>query len=252
MVDRRNSLRALANWIMTGSVVTGGFFLALLAWTLLRDESPRPFSWRLKNWWAAGGFCSIFALLLGYLILQVLAGGALTPKTLASTGAWIALLPFLLFGSCAGDAYQGASALGWIGPSTPRVATTVHKFSAEQGAWVRTGDGAGDLETWTEYGLVVSGDCCGEWEVPGRGTVVGDEVSVSEDVYDGHRVGSRISIVELPGARYPNLRLSQSVEKSTRNGLFFASIWGIASFAGLLGMRRQLVALSPSPLSSPD
>lgn len=251
MVDRRNSPRALVNWILTGGVVAVAF-VSLLAWTLLRDESPRLFSWRLQDWWAAGGLCSILALLLAYLLLQVLAGGALTPKALGSTGAWLALLPFLLLGNCAGDAYQGARALGWVGPSTERLATTVHKLAAERGAWARTGDGGGDFETWTEYSLVVSGDCCGEWELPGGGTVVGDEVPVSEDVYDGHRVGTPISIVALPGADYPNLRLSKGVEKSTRDGLFFALLWGIVAVAGLLGVRRRLVDLSLSPPPTPD
>jgi hypothetical protein len=138
---------------------------------------------------------------------------------------------------------DGARALGWVGESTEQQVATAYKLSQKNGGWVRTGDGGGEFEEWTEYRLIVKARCCGEWELPNGDLLTGYEIPVSEEVYRRHTAGSRISIVELPGEPYPSHRLSINVKENTRSDSIGAVFWTVIAFAMVLKMRKTLVLL---------
>lgn len=228
------------NWVLTLAAILSVYFAGLLV--LLRDGFS-PMVWRLEEWWQRGGFCQVGALVLGYLILQLLAGGHLNVSQLRRTATWLALVPCLLAGKCTGSAYQGAWALGWIGESTEKRVSTAHKHSYENGAWVRTGDGGGEFEEWTEYYLIVEATCCGEWEFPDGTILTGYEIPVSQEAYRGHTVGSWVSVVDLPGEPYPSHRLSTNVKENTKFDIAAGAFWIAIAFVAVLKMRRRLVLL---------
>src|SRR5215210_5030618 len=100
------------NWLLTGLLCLGGYTILVIG-ILAPGPSGWPLLWRLEDWWASGGFCSLAAIVIGYILIQGVGRGSLTPSLLGK-GGFLLLFPFLLLGNCTGDAYQGAEALGWI------------------------------------------------------------------------------------------------------------------------------------------
>lgn len=137
------------------------------------------------HWLQRGEFCCLIALFLGYILLQTFAQGALSLRKMHQTGAWILLIPWLLAGSSAGEAYQGARALGWIGEGTGTTIRTIHKSPPSGPPY--------DID----YLLYVPG-CCSYLEIPGFSGEVA-EIPISKETYKGHTVGSEIHVVEMPG-----------------------------------------------------
>jgi len=239
-MDRSLKATIVRNWVLSLAAILSVYLVGLLI--LLRDRTW-PIAWKLEEWWQRGGFCQIGAVVLGFLILQLLAGGYLNVRQLRKTSAWLALVPCLLAGNCAGKAYQGARALGWIGESTERSLATAHKLSYDTGEWVRTGDGGGEFEGRTEYRLIVRERCCGEWELRDGTLLTGYEIPVSKEVYLHHRVGSTVSIVDLPGEPYPSHRLSVNVETEIPSYAIGVALWTGLALVAVLKMRKQLVML---------
>jgi hypothetical protein len=214
------------NWLLTGLLCLGGYIL-LVIWILAPGPSEWPLLWRLEDWWMSGGFCSLAAIVLGYILIQGAGRGSLTPRLLGKGGFFL-LLPFLVLGDCAGDAYQGARSLGWIGAGTGRAVRTIDKdFSNYDGH--------------RDFRLIVRDqkNPILEWELPNGKVVQGFEVPVSEEVYERHRVGSRISIVELPGESYPNYRLEETAKEQVPWNAAFAVMWSALAAFEFRYLRRE-------------
>lgn len=231
-------MQSIRNWALTGAFYLGAY--SLLICLYVRGRMPDgSLAWALKDWWTGGGFCTAIAAVTGYLLLQLLAGGYMKVPHLWRTGAWAVLLVFLCLGSCAGSVYQRAYALGWIGEGTPVQAQTIGKSTADLG----DGDTRYTLEVSAAYSpeLRQLPSCCL------HGLEL--EVVVPETVYESHRVGSQISIVELPGLDYPRLHLEESIKNGTRAYLFWFFVFLALSFMSLIWLRPSLVRLSSDPKS---
>ena len=217
----------LRNWLLSGLICIGGYLFFVLVVFGQRDI---PLLWRLEEWWARGGFCVLIALAVGYFFAQIIGRGTLSP-TLLWRGGFLYLVPFLFLGNCAGQGYQGARALGWIGVGTGLVAKTLAK----------------DYSVYApnEYRLIVRDPQDGvvEWEMHDGKIVMGTEVLVSREAYDEHVIGTFVSVVDLPGGLYPSHRLKEAVEERFPESLVFATAWAVVALFGLRQLRKESCAI---------
>ena len=237
----------LKNWWQSGLVCLIAF-MALVAIEALWTDSVLPFRWQFRMWWEAGGFVTLGSVVVGYLTLQVVAGGNLGPRVFWSRGTILLLVPFLLAGSCTSDAYQHAAALGAFGLSSERSVVIVGKRSAVDQYVVGSGPDR-DYEYYDTYELVFSNPEWGvvEWEHADGSVALADELPVSEETFKQHKVGASIHVVELPGARYSPWRLAADARAAVRTSLQGAVLWLLLSLLTVWAARNQLLEHQEPP-----
>lgn len=224
-------------WFGTGTLILSAYVLLFIVYGKGRD----PLWQALEAWWRSGAWLQLTAVGSGYLLLQLLAGGRLRPSRLVKSGVWIVLLPFLSAGSCAGNAYQGAMALGGAEASV-RSGAVADKKVFEHGAWERTGDGGAEFQVWNEHVLFVrSDDGWHEWLLDPDQPVNGFAIYVSEESFNTHRLGSSVTFAELPGEGADSCRLVEDVRTQVVSSIKETLVWLLLSYAALWGVRRSLV-----------
>ena len=208
------------SWLLSGALCLGTYMLLVLWFYIPRYSGGM--TWGIENWWESGGFCSLISVSAGYLLLQIALRGSMTPSLLYRNGLFLVLVPFLLLGSCAGQAYQGTRAL-----ETERSVETVEKYELP----IDPNDLRLIVQD-SELEII-------EMELHDGSTIWGFYVPVNREAYDKHRVGDRISVVELPGEPYPFHRLTERARAQVRDASIFAAFWGIVAAWSLLIAQRD-------------
>lgn len=215
-------MKRTKSWLLSGALCLSAYVLLVL-WLFLPNNQG-SMAWRIENWWESGGFFSLISVSAGYLLLQIALRGSMTPGHLGRGGFFVALIPFLFLGNCAGEAYQAIRAL-----DTERSVETVEKYvSPVDSNDVRLVVQDSEMEI-------------AELELRDGRTVRGFEVPISREFYDQHRVGDRISVVELPGEPYPFHCLTESAKDQVRGALVSAAFWAFAAAWGLLVAQREFL-----------